>query len=124
MVGTEVEWAVPALLRGGCSGWRPVPFRDRPGCLKDHGVLWQVHRSDTLFPSRLDNDEGEDGGAVTSVSFEERGSSTRVVMHDLYPSKEAPDAILAGMEAGMSEALEQLDEFVVSLGATLRQSRL
>jgi len=69
------------------------------------------------------NDEGEDGGAVTSVSFEERGSSTRVVMHDLYPSKEAPDAILAGMEAGMSEALEQLDEFVVSLGATLRQSR-
>ncbi len=33
------------------------------------------------------NDEGGEGGAVTTVTFEERSSETTVVMHDLYPSK-------------------------------------
>jgi uncharacterized protein YndB with AHSA1/START domain len=70
------------------------------------------------------NDEGEDAGAVTTVTFEEGGGRTRVVMHDLYPSKEALEAVLAGMEAGMSETLEQLDDFVVSMDSSLRQSRL
>src|SRR5262249_28045991 len=33
------------------------------------------------------NDEGDDGGAVTTVTFEEKGGKTLLVMHDLYPSK-------------------------------------
>jgi uncharacterized protein YndB with AHSA1/START domain len=44
------------------------------------------------------NDEGEDGGAVTTVTFEERGGKTLLVMHDLYPSKEALDAAMASGE--------------------------
>jgi hypothetical protein len=40
-------------------------------------------------------------------------------MHDLYPSKEALDRSLAGMEGGMRETLEQLDELLVTLGASL-----
>jgi uncharacterized protein YndB with AHSA1/START domain len=64
------------------------------------------------------NDEGDDGGAVTTVTFEERGGRTLLVMHDLYPSKEALDGALAGMEGGMPETLEQLDELVASLGAS------
>src|ERR1700750_2942746 len=46
---------------------------------------------EVIPPSRLvwTNDEGGEGGAVTTVTFEERGSDTLVVMHDLYPSKEA-----------------------------------
>jgi len=67
------------------------------------------------------NDEGDDGGAVTTVTFEEQDGRTLLVMHDLYPSKEALDA-LAGMEGGMSETLEQLDELVVTLGASLARS--
>jgi uncharacterized protein YndB with AHSA1/START domain len=63
------------------------------------------------------NDEGDDGGAVTTVTFEEKGGRTLLVMHDLYPSKEALDGVLTGMEGGMRETLEQLDELVVSLGA-------
>jgi uncharacterized protein YndB with AHSA1/START domain len=63
------------------------------------------------------NDEGDDGGAVTTVTFEEQGGRTLLVMHDLYPSKEVLDGALAGMEGGMSETLEQLDELVVSMGA-------
>jgi len=67
------------------------------------------------------NEEGEDGGAVTTVTFEDKGDKTLLVMHDLYPSKEALDAA-AGMEGAMSESLDQLDELVVSLGASLGRS--
>ena len=42
------------------------------------------------------NDEGGDGGPVTTVTFEERGSHTLLVMHELYPSKEALDAAGTG----------------------------
>jgi uncharacterized protein YndB with AHSA1/START domain len=68
------------------------------------------------------NEEGDDGGAVTTVTFEEKGDKTLLVMHDLYPSKEALDAALAGMEGGMRETLEQLDELVVTLGASSGRS--
>jgi uncharacterized protein YndB with AHSA1/START domain len=64
------------------------------------------------------NDEGGDGGAVTTVTFEEKGGKTLLVMHELYPSKEALDAAGAGMEAGMGEPFEQLDELLVTLGAS------
>src|SRR5579875_650832 len=36
-----------------------------------------------------------EGGAVTTVTFEERGGETLVVMRDLYPSKEALDEAVA-----------------------------
>jgi uncharacterized protein YndB with AHSA1/START domain len=68
------------------------------------------------------NDEGDDGGAVTTVTFEEKGGKTLLVMHDLHPSKEALDVALAGMEGGMPETLEQLDEFVVTMVASLGRS--
>ena len=64
------------------------------------------------------NEEGDDGGAVTTVTFEDKGDKTLLVMHDLYPSKEALDAAFVGMEGGMRESLEQLDELVVTLAAS------
>jgi uncharacterized protein YndB with AHSA1/START domain len=69
------------------------------------------------------NDEGGDSGPITTVTFEERGGTTLLVMHDLYPSKEALDAAIAvmGME-GMQEPFEQLDELLVTLGASLGRS--
>ena len=41
------------------------------------------------------NDEGGEGGAVTTVTFEERGAETLVVMHELSSSKEALDGKIA-----------------------------
>jgi uncharacterized protein YndB with AHSA1/START domain len=65
------------------------------------------------------NDESEDGGAVTTVTFEEKGGKTLVVLHDLYPSKEALDgAIASGSTSGMPETFDQLDELVLTLGAS------
>ena len=62
------------------------------------------------------NEEGDEGGAVTTVTFEEKGGQTRVVVHDLYPSKEAlEDVIASGSTEGMPAQLEQLDELVVTL---------
>jgi uncharacterized protein YndB with AHSA1/START domain len=61
------------------------------------------------------NDEGGEGGAVTTVTFEERGAQTLVVMHDLYPSKEALDeAIASGSTSGFNEQFTQLDELLSS----------
>jgi uncharacterized protein YndB with AHSA1/START domain len=61
------------------------------------------------------NDESDDG-AVTTVTFEEQAGATLVVMHDLYPSKEAlDDAIASGSTSGTGETFEQLDELLVTL---------
>jgi uncharacterized protein YndB with AHSA1/START domain len=60
------------------------------------------------------NDESDDG-AVTTVTFEEKGGKTLLVMHELYSSKEALDATIAGMEGGMPETFAQLDELLVNL---------
>ena len=38
------------------------------------------------------NDESGEDGAVTTVTFEEKGGKTLLVLHELYPSKEALDA--------------------------------
>ncbi|AZO71140.1 MAG: ATPase [Mesorhizobium sp.] len=61
------------------------------------------------------NEESEDG-AVTTVTFEEKGDKTLLVLHELYPSKEALDEAIAGMEGGMPEQFEQLDELLFILG--------
>ena len=65
------------------------------------------------------NDEGDDGGTVTTVTFEETGGKTLLVVHDLYPSKDALDgAIASGSTSGMPEALGQLDELLADLEAS------
>jgi uncharacterized protein YndB with AHSA1/START domain len=62
------------------------------------------------------NEESDDG-AVTTVTFEDKGGKTLLVMHEIYPSKEALDASIAGMEGGMAETFAQLDELLVTLRA-------
>jgi uncharacterized protein YndB with AHSA1/START domain len=72
-------------------------------------------------PSRLvwTNEEEEDA-AVTTVTFEERDGKTRVVVHDLYPSKEALDAAMAsGSTGAWPEQFEALDDLLTTLGASV-----
>jgi uncharacterized protein YndB with AHSA1/START domain len=61
------------------------------------------------------NEESDDG-AVTTVTFDEKGGKTLLVLHELYPSKEALDAAGAGAADAMPEQFEQLDELLVTLG--------
>ena len=67
------------------------------------------------------NEESDDG-AVTTVTFAETGGKTLLVLHELYPSKEALDGAIAGMEGGMPETFAQLDELLVTLGASVGRS--
>jgi uncharacterized protein YndB with AHSA1/START domain len=64
------------------------------------------------------NEEGGEGGPVTTVTFEEKGGKTLLVMHELYPSKEALDAAGGGAADAMVETFAQLDELLVTLGAS------
>ncbi len=59
------------------------------------------------------NEESDDG-AITTVTFEEKDGKTLLVLHELYPSKEALDASIAGMQGGMPESFAQLDELLVT----------
>jgi uncharacterized protein YndB with AHSA1/START domain len=69
------------------------------------------------------NDEGDEVGAVTTLTFEEKGDQTLLVKHDLYPSKAALDGELAsGATEGLPEQFEQLEELLVTLGASLERS--
>ena len=68
------------------------------------------------------NDEGGEGGPVTTVTFEERGGKTLLVMRELYPSKEALDAAGTGAADVTKETFEQLDELLVALGASVERS--
>ncbi len=65
------------------------------------------------------NDEGGDAGPVTTVTFEDTGGKTLLVLRELYPSKEALDAAGTGAADAMSETFEQLDELLATLGATV-----
>ncbi len=62
------------------------------------------------------NEEGGEGGPVTTVTFEEQGGTTLVVLHERYPSKDALDAAGTGAAEATSETFDQLDELLVALG--------
>jgi uncharacterized protein YndB with AHSA1/START domain len=83
------------------------------------------HYIEVIRPTRLvwTNDEGEKPGSVTTVTFEERGGETHVVMHDLYPSKKAlDDAIASGSTSGTGELFEQLDQLLLALEPSVGRS--
>jgi uncharacterized protein YndB with AHSA1/START domain len=56
------------------------------------------------------------------VTFEAKGGKTLLVLHELYPSKETLDAAIAGMEGGMPEQFEQLDQLLVTLVPSVGRS--
>lgn len=72
---------------------------------------------EVIPPTRIvwTNDEGEGGGPVTTVTFEDRAGETLLVMHELYPSKEALDhAMASGEKSCVDETFDQLDELLAT----------
>ena len=56
------------------------------------------------------------GEAIVTTTFDERDGKTEVVLHQLFPSREALDgAIASGMEKGARETFEQLEVLLASL---------
>ncbi len=76
-------------------------------------------------PTRLvwTNDEGEEPGPVTTVTFEEKAGETLVAIHELYPSKKAlDDAMASGSISWSGEQFEQLDQLLFALEASVERS--
>ena len=67
------------------------------------------------------NEESNDG-AVSTVTFEEKEGTTLVVLHELYPSKEALDAAGTGAADAMGETFGQLDALLGALRASTGRS--
>jgi uncharacterized protein YndB with AHSA1/START domain len=61
------------------------------------------------------NEESGDAGSITTVTFEEKDGKTLLVLHELYPSKEALDAAGTGAADALVETFGQLDELLVTL---------
>ena len=126
-------WTKPELLK---RWWVPKPFGAsflsceadvRPGGTSrfvfSHPSLEQpmpfFGRYVEVTPgSRLvwTNDEGDEDGPVTTVTFEERGGETLVVIHDRYPSTQALDDAMAS--GSISWSGEQLDQLLTAQGAS------
>ncbi len=63
------------------------------------------------------NEESGEDGAVTTVTLEQKGDQTLLVLRELYRSKEVRDAALtSGSCDGLPETFGQLDEVLVELG--------
>ncbi|MEJ0045440.1 MAG: SRPBCC family protein [Rhodospirillales bacterium] len=93
------------LVMGHASSDQPMAFFGRYIEVTPHArIIWT-------------NDEAGGAGAVTTVTFEEKDGATQVVVHELYPSKEALDeAIESGSTCGWTEQFVQLDDLIVILG--------
>ncbi|HET8799438.1 MAG TPA: SRPBCC domain-containing protein [Thermoanaerobaculia bacterium] len=65
------------------------------------------------------NEESGDAGSVTTVTFEEKDGRTLLVLHELYPSKEALDAAGTGAADALVETFGQLDDLLVTLDASV-----
>ena len=88
------------------SSEQPMEFHGRYTEVKPHSrLVWT-------------NEEAGGAGPVTTVTFEEKGGQTHVVVVDLYPSKQAlDDAIASGSTGAFPEQFEHLDALLGELSA-------
>ena len=84
-------------------------FRHEDSTMEFFGTYLEVTPHSRLVWT---NEEGDQGQTVTTVSFDETAGKTLLMVHDLYPSKEAVDT---GSTGAMPEVLDQLDELLASL---------
>lgn len=98
-------------------GWYRYVMRANNG----HEVAFSGTYTEVTPPKRIAYEEVFEpmaalGAVQVSVTFEADGGKTRIVHRGVYPSKQVRDGVLAsGMEHGMREAMDQLDELVASL---------
>jgi uncharacterized protein YndB with AHSA1/START domain len=85
-------------------------------------AFFGTYKEVTPYSRLVWTNEESDDGAVTTVTFEERDGRTLLAMHELYPSKEALDAAGTGSADATVETFAQLDELLVTLGASAGRS--
>jgi uncharacterized protein YndB with AHSA1/START domain len=61
------------------------------------------------------NDESDEEGAVTTVTFEDQGGQTLLTFRELYPTREALEEAMTGAAAGLPGQLDQLDALLSTI---------
>lgn len=108
-------FACDADLRVGGS-YRYVFGRDAKQPMAFSGTYTELSPHSRIVCTQVFEPMRAAGEAIVTATFEERRGKTRLVLHQLYPSKEALDGTIAsGMERGMRETFEQLEQLVASL---------
>jgi len=111
--GAEIVECQADVRVGG--KYRYVTRSSRGGEFAFSGEYVEVTPPARLVYTMVYEPMAEAGHVVVTVTFDEQGGSTRLVSHELYPSKEARAAAVAsGMEAGMHETMDQLDALVTA----------
>jgi uncharacterized protein YndB with AHSA1/START domain len=96
--------------------YRYVFGRDPKRPMAFSGRYTEVDPPSRLVWTQVFEPMPEAGEAIVTATFEERDGRTELVVHQHYASKEALDgAIASGMEKGMRETYDQLEELVESL---------
>jgi len=97
--------------------YRYVFGRDPKQAMVFSGTYTEVTPTTRLVCTQLFEPMRSAGEAIVTATFNERQGKTELVLHQLFPSKQALDgAIASGMEKGMRETYEQLDELVAGRG--------
>lgn len=82
------------------------------------GKYVELDRPTRLVYTQVFEPMEDAGEAIITITFDEHRGQTDVVSSEVYPSAEARDAaVSSGMEHGMREAMDQLDELVTSLSS-------
>ena len=91
-----------------------LEFAHGEGTMAFHGKYLEVVPDERIVWT---NDEGEEEGSVTTVTFEDRDGRTLLTFHELYPSKEAVEEALQGSATGLPEQFDQLAAILADLGS-------
>jgi uncharacterized protein YndB with AHSA1/START domain len=115
----EVTIAEIDLRVGG--RWRYVAVTDDGFEVAFHGEYREIVPEERIVSTEVyegaPQPEGEEQGTLNTATFTESGGRTTLTILVQAPSKEIRDAIIdSGMEAGMQDALDLLEEVAVSLG--------
>ena len=104
-----------ADIRAGGS-YRYVFGRDASNPMVFSGIYTEVTPYSRIVCTQVFEQMRQAGEAIITVTLDERDGKTQLVSHQLYPSKEALDgAIASGMESGMRESYEQLEQMVTDI---------
>lgn len=113
------QWCGPRGLEMEVQEFDAVPggrwqytHRDSDGVYGFRGVFHTV-RTDALIVQTFEFDGAPDAVVLSNAAFIEHDGRTRLEIHEIYPSVEARDmAVRSGMEYGVTEGYERLDELL------------
>lgn len=118
MVGVAGEGMVSDVRTGG--SFRHVLTLHGGGQISFRGTYLEVTPPTRLVYTSIFEPRPEAGEVLCTVTFEELGGKTKIVLHEKFPSKEA---LQAAMQSGMDASLDQLEELVAALVTSTHSAR-